>query len=83
MSRECPAHRLLTMIYQVRNKGLLDREWIDWFGGMTLAATEDGDTLLTGTVEDQAALHALLRKLRDLGLTLLSINRANAEGGEA
>ncbi len=50
---------------------------------MTLAATEDGDTLLTGTVEDQAALHALLRKLRDLGLTLLSINRANAEGGEA
>jgi hypothetical protein len=70
-------------IYQVRIKGLLDRQWTGWFRGMTLAATADGDTLLTGPVEDQAALHGLFRKLRDHGLTLLSINRLDDEGGGA
>ena len=81
MSREPPAHNLLTMIYQVRIKGLVDLQWADWFAGMTVSATEDGDTLLTGPVEDQAALHGLLRKLRDRGLTLLSINGVDDEGG--
>ena len=61
------------MIYQIRIKGLLDRQWTDWFSGMTISATEDGDTLLTGPVEDQAALHGLLRKVRDLGMPLISV----------
>jgi hypothetical protein len=82
MSRETPAHKLLTMIYQVRIKGLVDLQW-DWFAGMTVSATEDGDTLITGPVEDQAALHGLLKKLRDRGLTLLSINGVDDEGGRA
>jgi hypothetical protein len=82
MSRETPAHKLLTMIYQVRIKGLVDFQW-DWFAGMTVSATEDGDTLITGPVEDQAALHGLLKKLRDRGLTLLSINGVDDEGGRA
>jgi hypothetical protein len=83
MSRETPAHKLLTMIYQVRIKGPVDFQWADWFAGMTVSATEDGDTLITGPVEDQAALHGLLKKLRDRGLTLLSINGVDDEGGRA
>jgi hypothetical protein len=62
------------MIYQIKIKGLLDRQWTDWFGGMTISSTEGGDTLLTGPVEDQAALHGLLKKVRDLGMTLISIS---------
>ena len=61
------------MIYQIRVKGLLDRQWTDWFGGMTVSATEDGDTLLTGPVEDQAALHGLLKRVRDCGMQLISV----------
>jgi hypothetical protein len=62
------------MIYQIRIKGLLDRQWTDWFGGMTVSAANDGDTLLTGPIEDQAALHGLLRKVRDLGMPLISVS---------
>jgi hypothetical protein len=65
---------LRTMIYRIRIKGLLDRRWTDWFGGMDIRATEDGDTLLTGPVEDQAALHGLLKKVRDLGMPLVSVS---------
>ena len=61
-------------LYQIRLKGHLGREWADWFGGMAVALTEDGDTLLTGPVADQAALHGLLRKVRDLGIPLVSVN---------
>jgi len=61
------------MIYQIKIKGLLDRQWTDWFGGMTVFPTEDGDTLLTGPVEDQAALHGLLKKVRDSGMSLVSV----------
>jgi hypothetical protein len=50
------------MIYQIRIKGLLNRRRTDWFGGMTVTATEEGDTLLNGTVEDGAALHGLLQR---------------------
>ena len=60
--------------YQIRLKGQLDEQWTDWFGGLTVALTEDGDTLLTGPLADQAALHGLLRKVRDLGIPLVSIN---------
>ena len=61
-------------LYQIRLKGHLGREWTDWFGGMAVALTADGDTLLTGTVADQAALHGVLRKVRDVGIPLISVN---------
>jgi hypothetical protein len=62
------------MIYQIKIKGLLDSQWTDWFDGMTISPTEDGDTLLTGPVEDQAALHGLLKKVRDSGMSLVSVS---------
>lgn len=65
------------IVYQIRLKGQLDMHWTNWFDGMVIALTRDGDTLLTGPVADQAALHGLLKKVRDLGLTLLSINRVD------
>jgi len=64
-----------SVIYQIRIKGQLDSQWTDWFDGLTLTLGEDGDTLLTGPVVDQAALHGLLRKVRDTGLTLIAINQ--------
>ena len=59
--------------YEIRLKGHLDSQWTDWFEGLTITLEEDGTTLLTGTVVDQASLHGLLKKIRDLGLTLISI----------
>jgi hypothetical protein len=61
-------------VYQIRIKGHLGRGWTEWFGGLTITLEEDGDTLLTGPVVDQAALHGLLKKVRDLGMPLLSVN---------
>ena len=61
-------------LYEVRIKGHLDERWAEWFEGLTITLEEDGDTLLTGPVVDQAALHGLLKKVRDLGLTLVSIS---------
>jgi hypothetical protein len=69
--------------YHIRIQGELGREWADWFGGAAISREADGVTLLTCAVVDQAALHGLLRKLRDLGLPLLSINRAEDEGGRS
>ncbi len=63
----------LPMIYEIRIKGHLDSQWAAWFEGMTITLEEDGDTLLTGPVIDQAALHGLLKKVRDLGLPLVSV----------
>jgi hypothetical protein len=65
--------------YEIRIKGHLDDQWADWFGGLTILLEEGGDTLLTGPVVDQAALHGLLRKVRDLGMPLLSVNRCKSE----
>ena len=62
------------MIYQIRISGHLGCQWTDWFEGLTITLEEDGDTLLTGPVIDQAALHGLLKKVRDLGMPLLSVN---------
>jgi hypothetical protein len=61
-------------VYEIRLKGHLDRRWAGWFSGLTVTLEEDGDTLLTGPVADQAALHGLLKKVRDLGLPLQSVN---------
>jgi hypothetical protein len=63
------------MVYQIRVRGHLGPQWSDWFGGMTITLEEDGDTLLTGPVVDQAALHGLLRRVRDLGMPLISATR--------
>jgi hypothetical protein len=62
------------MVYQIRIKGQLDPRWTDWFEGLTITPQEDGNTLLTGTLVDQAALYGLLKKVRDLGVPLLSVN---------
>jgi len=62
------------MVYQIRIEGHLGHRWTEWFGGMTITL-EDGNTLLTGPVVDQAALHGLLKKVRDLGMPLISASR--------
>jgi hypothetical protein len=60
-------------LYAIRIKGHLDSKWADRFEGLTITLEEDGDTLLTGSLIDQAALHGLLKKVRDLGMPLLSV----------
>ena len=62
------------VVYQIRIKGQLGSQWTDWFEGLTITLEEDGDTLLTGPVIDQAALHGLLKKVRGLGLPLVSVS---------
>jgi len=59
--------------YEIRIKGHLDAQWMTWFDGLTITLEENGDTLLSGPVADQSALHGLLRKVRDLGLPLVSV----------
>jgi hypothetical protein len=61
--------------YEIRLKGHLDDRWVAWFEDLNLTREGNGETLLTGSVVDQAALHALLRKVRDLGMPLLSVTR--------
>jgi hypothetical protein len=62
------------MVYQIRVKGHLGPQWTSWFAGLAITLEEAGDTLLTGPVVDQAALHGYLKKVRDLGMPLLSVN---------
>jgi hypothetical protein len=71
------------MVYQIRIKGHLGRQWKDWFGGLTIALEDNGDTLLTCPAVDQAALYGLLRKVRDLGMPLLSVNRVTPGQADA
>jgi hypothetical protein len=70
-------------IYQIRIKGHLGTQWQDWFGGLTISVEDNGETLFTGPVMDQAALHGLLRKLRDLGMPLVSIMPVTASPADA
>jgi hypothetical protein len=65
---------MMTHFYEIRIAGHLDAHWADWFDGMSITLEEDGTTLLSGPVPDQPALHGLLRKVRDLGLPLVSVN---------
>lgn len=60
-------------VYQIRIKGHLGPQWADWFDGLTVTLEATGETLLTGPVVDQAALHGVLKKVRDLGMPLLSV----------
>jgi hypothetical protein len=61
-------------VYEIRLKGHLDTRWLKWFNGLTITLEEDGDTLLTGRVIDQAELYGLLKKVRDMGMPLVSVN---------
>ncbi len=67
--------------YEIRLQGRLDPRWASWFDGMSVGACADGTTLIRGQVADQAALHGLLARLRDLGLPLLSVARVEPEDG--
>ena len=60
--------------YQIRVRGQLDCDWMEWFGGLVITLQDNGDTLLSGVVIDQAALYGVLKKVRDLGLPLVSVN---------
>jgi hypothetical protein len=60
--------------YEIRVRGHLDTRWAAWFDGLTLTRDSDGTTIIDGLVADQAALHGLLQKVRDLGLPLISVN---------
>ena len=62
-------------VYQIVLEGHLDREWSEWFEGLTITRGDSGETILTGPVVDQAALHGVLIKIRDLGLPLLALTR--------
>ena len=65
--------------YEIRVKGHLDDRWAVWFEDLTITLEENGDTFLTGPVVDQAALHGLLKKVRDLGIPLLSVNLVQSQ----
>ena len=64
----------MTSVFEIRLQGLLDDRWAEWFDGLRIIPQPDGTTVLSGPVADQAALQGLLRRIADLGMTLLSVN---------
>jgi hypothetical protein len=76
-----PKHREFntSVVYQIRVKGSLDETWADWFDGFSITPQSSGETVLTGPVRDQAALHGLLSKIRDLGLPLVGVERIEGQ----
>lgn len=70
-------------LYEIRIRGHLTDRWTNWFEGLTITREDNGNTLLTGPLVDQAALYSLLRKVRDLGLPLLAVNRVKPDQGDA
>lgn len=69
--------------YQIRVKGHLEEEWMDWFDGMSITHLENSETLLAGLVADQSALFGLLMKINSLNLTLLSVQTVELDGGSS
>lgn len=69
-------------LYEIRIKGHLDAQWMAWFEGLSITLEENGDTLLSGPVADQSALHGILHRVRDLGMPLVSVMQINYERGE-
>ena len=76
------AEKTMTDIYEIRVEGHLDDGWSDHFEGLALTREEDGTTVLTGPVEDQAALHGILKKIRNLAVTLISVKRIESSEDE-
>jgi len=70
-------------VYQIRIEGHLGHEWTDWFEGLSITLEDNGNTLLTGPVVDQSALYGLLKKVRDLGMPLFSVNRTDPGRADA
>ena len=68
--------------YEIRLKGHLEARWVQWFDGLAITLEDNGNTLLSGPLADQAALHGILKKVRDLGLTLLSVNSVEPDTKE-
>jgi hypothetical protein len=77
MDKQYPAkvNQNRPMVYQIRLIGHLGYQWSDWFDGMKIIQEENGDTVLIGPINDQAALHGLFKKIRDIGIPLLSVNQ--------
>jgi hypothetical protein len=79
-----PAHHIASYVafvqYEIRVTGHLNPRWEAWFDGLTLTGTEDGSTVIRGEIVDQAALHGVLQKLRDLGIPLVSVTQLRPEG---
>ena len=72
---------MMTAHYEIKIQGQLDKSWTDWFDGMAITEDEDSNTLLSGEVIDQSALHGLLKKIRDLGLIILVVQHIEGETG--
>lgn len=71
-------HASAIAVYEIRIQGYLGCQWTDWFDDLTITQDDHGQTVLTGPVADQAALYGLLRKVRDLGIPLVSVHRLSA-----